>query len=187
MAKGAWKTPMGDVPIDDRLSSCILSHSKHLQDDTLAHVYEHSLEVQLPFLQYFKDNFSIVPIVLASNRLDALKEIGREIAESIISLGLQKSVLIIASSDMTHYEPQQQAEKKDQQALQAILQLNEDALMDKIIKMKISMCGYAPVIAAISAAKALGAQKAVLVKYQTSGDVTHDKESVVGYAGVIIS
>jgi hypothetical protein len=186
MIHGAWETPLGVVPINESLAQEILSHSQYLKEDMLAHVDEHSLEVELPFLQYFRSDFSIVPIAFLSSDVFILKEIGKEIASAIKDNKSESSTLIVASSDMTHYEPEAQAKKKDFEAIQAILELDEDKLMEKIQKLNISMCGYAPVIVMLSLAKSLGAKAAELVKYQTSGDVTQDKGSVVGYAGVII-
>jgi len=184
MTEGIWQTPLGEIEIDSDLARRILRSSKYLQDDNTAHLYEHSLEVELPFLQYFKTNFKIVPITFLSNDSKALKEIGKGLAG--VLKDSKDSAMILASSDMTHYEPQDQAVKKDKDAIQAILELNEDELMQRIQRLNISMCGYAPVIAMLSAAKLLGATKATLIKYQTSGDVTGDKSSVVGYAGIIV-
>jgi AmmeMemoRadiSam system protein B len=186
MAEGTWQTPLGEIKIDSGLAKQILNRSKCLEDDTLAHQYEHSLEVELPFLQYFKSNFEIVPVILLSDELSSLKKIGEEIADTIKECNLKDSTLIVASSDMTHYEPQTLAQKKDEEAIKAILELDENKLMDRIQRLNISMCGYAPAITMISAAKLLGAKTAKLIKYQTSGDVTGDKSSVVGYAGIII-
>jgi hypothetical protein len=186
MTEGVWKTPLGQLSIDSSLAKKILEKSKYLESDSTAHAYEHSLEVELPFLQYFKSDFEIVPIAFLSDDLAALKSVGREIADVLKEENLKDSSLIVASSDMTHYEPQEVAQKKDKEAIQAILELNEDKLMEKIRRLNISMCGYAPVIAMLSLAKSLGAKNSKLVKYQTSGDVTGDKDAVVGYAGIII-
>ena len=184
MTEGIWKTPLGEVEIDSELGKQILSTSRYLKEDHLAHQYEHSIEVQLPFLQYFKKDFKLVPIVLAYANGAIYKEVGKEIAKA--TKDLNKEVLIIASSDMTHYEPQESAEKKDAQAIRAILDLNEDELLRRIDELNISMCGYAPTVSLISAAKELGATVAELVRYQTSGDITGDYSSVVGYAGIIL-
>ena len=184
MTSGRWQTPLGEIKIDAGLADKILKSSKYLKADDLAHAHEHSLEVELPFLQYFKNDFEFVPIAILSDELNLLKELGRDIASAVSAN--KDSILIIASTDMTHYEPQAEAEKKDKEAIQAILELNEDKLMSKVNSLNITMCGYAPTIAAICAAKALGATKAELVKYETSGDVTGDRDSVVGYAGIII-
>lgn len=186
MSEGSWQTPLGEIEVDNKLASRLLQQSKYLEDDILAHTYEHSLEVELPFLQYFKADFKIVPIVFLSDEIGALKEIGREIASCIKESGLQKQTLIIASSDMTHYEPQEQAQKKDREAITAILELDEDKLMSIIQRLNISMCGYAPAIVMLCAAKLLGAKEAKLIKYQTSGDTTGDYDAVVGYAGMVI-
>jgi hypothetical protein len=185
MTEGAWQTPLGKVEINSTLAQKILQSSKYLKADTLAHSQEHSLEVELPFLQYFKTDFKIVPIAFMSSNVESLKEIGKEIADVIIKNGLKEKVLLIVSSDMTHYESQKIAQKKDQEAIQAILELNEDKLIEKVKEFNISMCGIYPAIVMLSAVKALGAKKTKLVKYQTSGDVTGDKDSVVGYAGLI--
>ncbi|MCM8795504.1 MAG: AmmeMemoRadiSam system protein B, partial [Candidatus Omnitrophica bacterium] len=170
MAEGSWQMPFGEIKIDSFLAKHILKNSSFLEEDISAHIYEHSLEVELPILQYFKSDFSIVPIVLLSDELSALKKIGEEIAKVIKELDLKNSTLIVASSDMTHYEPQAQAQKKDREAINAILELNEDKLMQKIHDLNISMCGYAPTITMLSLAKSLGAKGAKLVKYQTSGE-----------------
>jgi len=184
MTEGVWKTPLGEVEIDSKLAKQILATSSYLEEDSKAHQYEHSIEVQLPFLQYFKKDFRLVPIMLSYFTGATYREIGREIAKAIKDL--KKEVVIIASSDMTHYEPQESAQWKDTQAIEAILDLNEDELLRRVDELRISMCGYAPAVSLISAAKELGARKAELVKYQTSGDTTGDYSSVVGYAGVIL-
>lgn len=186
MTEGVWQTPLGEIEIDSALAKKILQESKYLEDDALAHAYEHSLEVELPFLQYFKASFKIVPITVLSDEINTLKEVGRELANVLKEPEIKNSIMLVASSDMTHYEPQESAENKDRQAIEAILELNEDKLMANIKRLNISMCGFAPVIIMLQAAKILGAKKAALVKYQTSGDVTKDKDSVVGYAGIII-
>ncbi len=183
MTEGAWRTPFGDVGIDTELAERILVSSRYLEEDDGAHRFEHSIEVQLPFLQYFRQDFRLVPIVLAHARGTAYKEIGGAIARAVKDL--KREVVIIASSDMTHYESRNSAKEKDNQAIEAMLALDEDGLMKKIEKLNISMCGYAPVVSMISAVKALGAKRAELVKYQTSGDTTGDYNSVVGYAGLI--
>lgn len=186
MAEGRWLTPLGEVNIDGILAKKILSHSKYLKEDSVAHLYEHSLEVELPLLQYFRSDFEITPIIIQAGDLTALKEIGKDIASGVKESNLQDSTLIVASSDMTHYEPQEEAERKDKEAIGAILALDEDRLWEKVKKLGISMCGYAPAIVMIVAAKLLGATKAKLVKYETSAEATGDKTSVVGYAGILV-
>jgi len=186
MTEGIWQTPLGQLSIDSELAKDILRGSKYLEDDSLAHASEHSIEVELPILQYFKTDFEIVPIAFLSDNLEVLKETGKEIADVIRKSDKKNSIMIVASSDMTHYESQEDAHQKDKQAIEAILELNEDKLMEKIRRFSISMCGYAPVIVMLKIAKLLGAKTAELIKYQTSGDVTGDRDSVVGYAGIVV-
>jgi hypothetical protein len=182
MSKGIWQTPLGEVQIDEELAENILRQSEYLEEDELGHMYEHSLEVELPFLQFFKKDLKIVPITIATQDIQALKDVGKAIANAVKKEGC----LIVASSDMSHYLPQKEAEKKDRLAIEAILELDEDKLIQRIRQYDISMCGYAPATVMLSAAKTMGAKKAELVKYQTSGDIIGDHSSVVGYAGVIV-
>ncbi len=186
MTEGNWLTPLGKVEVNSALAKSILTKSKSLADDANAHIHEHSLEVELPFLQYYNPDIRIVPIVVAAGRLCVYKEIGESIALALKESKSENPTLIIASSDMTHYESQKDAEKKDKEAIAAILELNEDKLLDRVQRLNISMCGYIPVIIMLVAAKLLGAKSAELVSYQTSGDVTGDYSAVVGYAGIII-
>ena len=184
MTEGTWSTPLGKVKIDSELAKRIMAKSKYAQEDITAHQFEHSLEVQVPFLQYFKSDIKIVPIVIGSATGSVCKQLGRDIAWVVKDMN--KDVVIIASSDMTHYEPQESAQEKDSQAIAAILELSEDKLLARIEELDITMCGYAPTVSLISAAKELGAKEAELVRYQTSGDTTGDYSAVVGYAGIII-
>jgi AmmeMemoRadiSam system protein B len=186
MTKGAWQTPLGAVKIDNLLAKQILKSSRYLEDDAGAHLKEHSLEVELPLLQYFRPDFEIVPIVVIADEISILKEIGKDIALAVKDSNLVNTTMIVASSDLTHYEPQAQAIKNDREALNAILDLDEDRLMEKVQQLGISMCGYAPVAVMLVAAKLLGAKAAKLIIYKTSGDITADHSSVVGYAGCII-
>lgn len=185
MTEGTWQTPLGNVDIDTELAKKILASSQYLQEDSLAHQFEHSVEVQLPFLQYFKPDIKFVPIVLGGDGAEAYKELGRAIAKAIQET--KKEAVIIASSDMTHYEPDELARRKDKEAIEAILNLDADELLKRVKDLDISMCGYAPAVAMITAARELGASRAELVKYQTSGDVVGDYMSVVGYAGIIVA
>jgi len=184
MTEGVWETPLGETEIDSKLGKRILASSSYLEEDHVAHQFEHSLEVQLPFLQYFKPDVRIVPIVLAHANGATYKKIGRELASAVKES--KKGIVILASSDMTHYEPNETARRKDRQAIEAILDLDEDELLRRVDEFDISMCGYAPVVTLISAAKEFGAEKAELVKYQTSGDTSGDYSSVVGYAGILV-
>jgi MEMO1 family protein len=181
--EGTWKTPLGDVEVDAELAQKMVTISKHLEEDYRAHQEEHAVEVQIPFLQYIKSDVRIVPIILAGAPASTYKEIGRDIARAIREL--KRETVIMASGDMTHYEPHDIAKEKDMKAVEAMLALDEDELTRRYRRLNISMCAYGPVVCLIAAAKELGATGAELVKYQTSGDATGDKSAVVGYAGVI--
>lgn len=186
MTQGTWQTPLGNVKINEELARLFLNKSEYLKSDSLAHANEHSLEVELPILQYFKDDFKIVPVAVMSNDLSMLNEVAQNLAGIINEKNLKNSTMFIASSDMTHYESQKSAEEKDALAIKAICALDEQKLWSAVKEKDISMCGYAPVTVLIKAAKLLGAKGAKLIKYQTSGDTTGDRSSVVGYAGITI-
>jgi len=185
MSDEAWLTPLGEVKVDKTLAEAILKGSRLIKEDRLAHTNEHSVEVQLPFLQAVVPDIQFVPIVASYAGAGTLAAVGKDIASAIKASG--KKVLIVASSDMTHYERQEDAKVKDEKAIEAILKLDEEGLVGRVKKYGISMCGYAPVAIMLAAAKELGAKKAELIKYQTSGDTSGDYSSVVGYAGVIVS
>jgi len=182
----AWKTPLGDVEVNRVLVKTIEKNCPYIQDDDLSHSGEHSIEVQLPFLQTTCNLFTFVPIVVSQADLNVYIEAGISIAKSIKMLGLEKRSAIIASSDMTHYETRESAEKKDGAAIEAILKLDETLLYKRVNSMDITMCGFAPAIMAIACAKELGAKNARLVKYANSGDASGDYSSVVGYAAITI-
>lgn len=186
MPQGTWQTPLGNVEIDSGLANSFLSKSGYLKADAIAHLDEHSLEVELPILQYFRRDFRIVPIAIKIGNLSLLDEIAQSLAGVINENDLKNSVIFIASSDLTHYEPQKNAEKKDTLAIEAITSLDEQKLELAIKEFNISMCGFAPVAVLIIAAKILGAKTGELIKYQTSGDASGDTSSVVGYAGITI-
>ncbi len=184
MTEGKWKTPLGEVEIDSELAKKMVSISAYLKEDIEAHEFEHSIEVQVPFLQYFRPDVKIVPIILSLGNGNIYKQIGRDIVQALSAL--KREAIIFASSDMSHYEPQGVAKKKDQLAIQAMINLDQDELLKRIEEENISMCGYAPAVAMLTAAKELGATSPRLVKYQTSGDVSGDYNAVVGYAGIIV-
>ena len=184
MTEGTWKTPMGEVRIDSELASRLVAVSRYLKEDTQAHEFEHSIEVQVPFLQYFKPDVRIVPIILSSGDGEIYKQIGRDIVQALADLN--KEAIIFASSDMSHYEPQGSAKKKDQLAIEAMLDMDQDELLKRVEEQNISMCGYAPAVAMLTAAREFGGTSPRLVKYQTSGDVSGDYNAVVGYAGIIV-
>jgi AmmeMemoRadiSam system protein B/AmmeMemoRadiSam system protein A len=184
MADGSWRTPLGDVEIDSELAKAILANSSYLKEDHLAHLQEHAIEVQLPFIQYFKSDFKFVPIVLSHANASVYHNIGKAIAKAVKDLG--KEVVLVASGDMNHYESQKITRTKDKQAIESILKLEAGELLERVREFNISMCGYGTAACLIFAARELGADKAELVKYQTSGDVTGDYSSVVGYAGILV-
>jgi predicted class III extradiol MEMO1 family dioxygenase len=211
MARGDWETPLGTVTIDERLSAAILARSPRIREDTLAHLHEHSLEVQLPFIQFFKRDFKIVPMQMLDTRLETCLEVGRAVGEAIRErsqvpeVRSQKSgqgenptphpeprtldsklPLIVASSDMSHYESAFVAKEKDYKAIDKILKLDPEGLHRTVKDNSITMCGYGPAVAMLVAARLLGAVKAELVKYANSGEVSGDYEQVVGYAGIVI-
>lgn len=184
MASGEWDMPNGTVMIDENLSEKILKSSDRIEDDTYAHLREHSLEVQIPFMQFFSKDFSIVPISIMTTSLEDCLEVGRALAE-VIKVTTYP-VVIVASSDMTHYEPDESARKKDRKALDRVLALDPEGLHRTVLSEKITMCGFSPTVTMLKASILLGAKSAVLVKYMTSGDTSGDYSHVVGYAGVLI-
>ena len=186
MPQGIWQTPLGNVEIDSKLAGLFLDKSRYLEVDSLAHLDEHSLEVELPILQYFKNDFKIVPIAIKTLDLSELDAVAQDMASVIIENDLKGSVMFMASSDLTHYEPQKNAEIKDALVIEAILSLDAQKLKARVQESEISMCGFAPIAILIKVAKLLGAKKGQLIKYQTSGDASGDKSSVVGYAGITI-
>jgi AmmeMemoRadiSam system protein B len=187
MLRGTWSTPLGDCRIDTELAENIASQCDFLSDDFKAQAVEHSIEVELPLLQFFRKDLRIVPIVVGSVVKEKLFRLGEGIAGAVLAAGQGKPVLIIASSDMTHYEPQKNAIEKDRLALEAIESLDEELLYNRVNELNITMCGYAPVVSLLRAVKLLGAKNARVVEYATSARVTGDYNSVVGYAGVIIT
>ena len=202
MARGQWETPLGLVEIDEALAASILSKSPRIQEDSLAHLREHSLEVQLPFIQHFKKEFRIVPIQMLDTRLETCKEVGRAVAEAIKSRGegedqkklktpnpelrTSGAVLIVASSDMSHYEQAAAAKEKDFKAIHQLLNLDPEGLYRVVREYGITMCGFGPAVAMLVACKLLGATRAELIKYTNSGEVSGDYDQVVGYAGIVI-
>jgi AmmeMemoRadiSam system protein B len=179
MGEGVWRTPLGDVEVDGETAKKIVEQSHIIDFDDSAHRFEHSIEVQLPFLQYlYGSAFKIVPICFLMQDLVSAREVGQAVAKALTG----KNAVVIASSDMTHYEPQERAKKKDTQALDAVGSLDEAKFYSIIESQHISTCGYGPIAALITACKILGVKEAKLLSYKTSGDITGDYSSVVGYA-----
>ena len=182
--KGQWKTPLGLVEVNEQLALQIQDRCSFLEVSLQAHELEHSVEVQLPFLQSLLPAFSIVPICIRDVSPPKLLELGNALAEAIRSYGHR--VLVIASSDMNHYEQESITRLKDQKAMDRILALDPFGLYQTVLNESISMCGIGPAVAAMQAAKQLGASEGVLVKYSTSGEISGDFYRVVGYAGMVI-
>lgn len=184
MREGAWETPLGIVPIDTELGDSLKEAFPALSEDKNAHRAEHAAEVELPFLQARRPHFSFVPIALGTGQFDVLEALGAAIAEVVSAQN--EPVLIVASSDMNHYESDKVTRIKDRKAIDRILALDALGLFDVVVREDVSMCGFGPTIAMLTAAKRLGASSAELIKYATSGDVSGDREMVVGYAGVVV-
>lgn len=184
MPAGAWRTPLGQVPIDQSLALKLLDVFPALTEDSAAHRYEHAIEVELPFLQVCRPNIKFVPIAIGTGQLLILQELGQAVASVLQSD--KERVMMIASSDMNHYEDDATTRVKDRKAIEKILALDAPGLYETVMNESISMCGFGPVVVMLTAANQVGAQKAELVQYATSGDVSGDREMVVGYAGIII-
>ncbi len=181
----AWETPLGIVEIDKEFVEALLNHSNVFEEDELAHIKEHSIEVQIPFLQYIYGNdFKIVPISVWDQGLETAKKIAKAIYEAAMDLG--KDIILLASSDMSHYDPHEETVEKDREAIIRIEQLDDKGLYDVIYEKNITMCGYGPVATAINLVKGIGG-KAFTLKYYTSGDISGDKSAVVGYAAIIFT
>ena len=196
MADTRWQTPLGVVDADQDLAIQLMAGFPLLAEDSAAHRYEHAIEVQLPFLQAARRAGSspgnallIVPIVLGTGELEELLGLGEALADVVKgeqNQGLSK-VLIIASSDMNHYESDKITRRKDQMAIDRVLALDACGLWEVVMRERISMCGFGPTVVMLTAAKLLGATSAELIRYATSGEVSGDFESVVGYAGIVLT
>ncbi|MDD4955480.1 MAG: AmmeMemoRadiSam system protein B [Candidatus Omnitrophica bacterium] len=183
--EGSWKIPFGNIAIDSALSKKILESGSEITPDKLVHKFEHSIEVELPILHYFFGNFSFVPIVCTVAALAAYEKVATQIFSA--AKEHREEIIFIASSDMTHYEPDSAARRKDRMALEHIVNLDAEGLVKTVKRENISMCGIAPVAILLLIMKKLGANKANVSLYETSAEATGDTGSVVGYAGVVIS
>jgi len=208
MASTTWQTPLGEVAADADLGARLLHRFPALQEDSAAHRAEHAIEVQLPFLQTLQPELKIVPIAVGTSNFDVLRGLGETLADVIADRHekdhhekdrreedrlerdqkeeRQEKVLIIASSDMNHYQSDAITRVKDRKAIARVLALDARGLWEVVMNEEISMCGFGPTIVMLTAAKILGATSATLIKYATSGDVSGDYDSVVGYAGIIV-
>ena len=183
LTEGSWAMPFGEAEIDSALARQIAHTCPGLREDSLAHETEHSLEVQIPFLQQLAPDFRFVPILLASDRYGALEELGHGLGRVLAAQ--KERVLLVISSDMNHYESDEVTRAKDGRAIERILAIDPRGLFDVVRNEDVSMCGYAAAVTALVALKDLGAQEAKLVRHATSGDVTGDRDEVVGYAGIV--
>jgi MEMO1 family protein len=184
ISEGSWRTPFGDAQIDSELAAELKRACPLLREDRVAHEREHSLEVQIPFLQKLAENLRFVPVVLATQRYPDLESLGHAVAQVIAAHS--EPVLLIASTDMNHYESDAITRVKDHKAIERILALDPRGLYDTVTAEDITMCGYAATVAMLTAMRDLGAKQAEVIRYATSGDITGDRDEVVGYAGIII-
>jgi AmmeMemoRadiSam system protein B len=183
LSNGAWRTPLGDAPIDTDLAMALRDACPRLREDSVAHSQEHSLEVQIPFLQVLAPGFSFVPVALGTVRFEDLVSVGE--AVSRVLMAAKEPVLLLATSDLNHYEDDATTRGKDAKAVEKLLALDARGLFDVCREEKISMCGLGPAVATITALRAMGVARGELVRYATSADVSGDTSSVVGYAGVV--
>lgn len=183
MSEGVWETPLGKIRIDDVIAKRIISGCKYAKADHIAHLYEHSVEVQLPFLQYiFGSEFRFVPIVMMVQEVETAECLGNSIAKAVEN----ENALLIASSDLTHYEPHESALKKDSILIKSILNMDVKEIFRTIYMHDISACGPGAIASIVYASKILGAKNITLLRYATSGDVSGDKSHVVGYSSFAI-
>jgi len=188
MTNATWQTPLGEVAADEDMGTQLLRRFPELQEDSAAHRYEHAIEVQLPFLQALRPQLKIVPIAIGTSDYDVLRELGEALANVVIRReeDAKKKTLIVASSDMNHYESDAITRVKDRMAIERVLALDARGLWEVVMNEDISMCGFGPAVVMLTAAKLLGATSATLIKYATSGEVSGDYDSVVGYAGIVV-
>ena len=184
MSEGAWQTPLGEVAIDAELAADLKTRFPALQEDSAAHRAEHAAEVELPFMLLRQPELRFVPIAIGMGQFEVLEQLGIALADVIAAQ--DDPVLIVASSDMNHYESDALTRAKDHRAIERILSLDPRGLFDVVTQQNISMCGFGPAVAMLTAARQLGAKSAELVKYATSGDISGDREMVVGYAGIVV-
>ena len=178
-----WNTPLGDVEVDSEAADEISHLSEIIDIDYFSHTREHSLEVQIPILQEMYSDFKILPISMINQNNDAAKDIGLAIAK----IAEKKKVMIVGSSDFTHYEQNEFAHKQDMALIEPILKLDVKEFYDVLEERNVSACGYGAIAATMTASKKLGATKGELLKYATSGDVTGDTSSVVGYGAIVFT
>jgi hypothetical protein len=180
----AWRTPLGTVPVDKEMNRILLAECPELREDASAHLREHSLEVQLPFVQMLQPEFSFSAICVGTGEYENLGSLGHAMARAIRTLG--EPVLLVASSDMTHYETAETAARQDQFAIDRVLAVDPRGLYKVVLEKEISMCGFAPTVSVLTACADLGASAGQLIRYTNSGHASGDFEQVVAYAGMVI-
>jgi len=185
ISRGSWQTPLGNAEIDSELADALMRTFPLLTEDSAAHRAEHAIEVQLPFLLTLRPDIRFVPIAIGTRQFEVLEGLGLAIAGVLAEI--HEPLLVIASSDMNHYESDPVTRVKDNKAIERILSLDPRGLYDVVMEEEISMCGFGPAVAMLTASLKRGATRAELVKYATSGDVSGDREMVVGYAGIVVS
>src|SRR5437773_2427790 len=185
LSSGAWRTPLGDAPVDEALAEALKKDCPLLREDSVAHSTEHSLEVQVPFLQVLAPEFTFVPVALGTAQFEDLVSVGEAIARVLEST--KENVLLLTTSDLNHYEDDATTRVKDRKAIEELLALEPRGLYDTCRNHGISMCGLGPAAAMLTALNALGVKRTELVKYATSADASGDRDAVVGYAGMIFS
>jgi AmmeMemoRadiSam system protein B len=184
MREGVWETPLGNVQINSELSLEVSKRSGVTDFNDFSHSRDHCLEVQLPFLQYTRSDFQIVPIILMMQDIDTAFDLGKAIADTVTEQATN-GTLLIASSDLTHYEPNPDAHRKDGELIKAIQALDVHKFYTVLERLDVSACGYGAIASIMIAAKSLGATRGELLRYATSGDVTGDKNTVVGYSSIV--
>jgi MEMO1 family protein len=184
MSEGAWETPLGSVEIASNFAEALRQRFPLLEEDSAAHQSEHAVEVELPFLQMRQPNLRIVPLALGTRNFEALEQLGLALADTITHS--PQPVLVVASSDMNHYESDAITRVKDAMAIEAILALAPQTLHQTVMTQNIGMCGLGPAVTMLTAARTLGATSAKLIEYATSGNVSGDMQMVVGYAAIAV-
>jgi AmmeMemoRadiSam system protein B len=183
VSDGVWRTPLGDAEIDHVLAEKFAAACPLLTDDAAAHSKEHSLEMQIPFLQVLAPDFSFVPIALGTAHFETLVSVGQAIGAVLAAE--KNEVLLVTSSDLNHYEDDVTTRAKDGKAIEQLLSMDARGLYDVCRKEEISMCGLGPAVAMLTALHIFKASKAELIRYATSADRSGDPSAVVGYAGMV--
>ena len=184
VSSGKWEMPNGTAEVDTAVAEALKARSEIFEENELAHLMEHSLEVQLPFMLHFSPDIKIVPITIMANTLKVCSAVGEAVADVIKETDYP--VTIVASSDMSHYVSDVVARRNDAKAIEKVIELDPEGLFSIVKKQSISMCGVIPVTAMLYAAARLGSKEGRLVKYMTSGEITDDMDNVVGYAGMTV-